>query len=495
MLLVAACGSSSGGIPTLTPTPPRGTPTALPPAAAATTDLGLAPTATPRTGGAQDAPNRLFVDLVHGSDANDGLRNTPLRSLDAALNKAASLTAAEVFLTGGHISGTYNLNSTVRLYGGFDSATWERKSDQVTSITSTSYALSITAEGVRVDGFTLQSTGPTGLNSIAVLVTNATGVQLTNDVIIAASGVAGAAGANGQVGDTGAPGKAGANTGDCPPDRKGGAGGSGASGSGGTGGDGGFKGGTDGASGSNGGGAGGRHGAAQQDGRNGSDGDDGVSVGLEPGQGGDSFGVLDASGYTPAAGKAGAGDVSDGKPGGGGGGGGGKNTACGGGGGGGGAGGIGSHDPGQGGQGGGASIGVLAINSDVTISASTITTGNGGAGGRGGDGGPGGSGGAGGAGGERNVTLGAGGAGGSGGKGGSSAAGGGGGGGPTVGVLGNSSSNIGLSGTTVNLGNPGTGGAGGAPAGSNGEPGVSGGVGIAEDIFQAPEPQPEDSAP
>ena len=497
LVFVVACGGgSSGALPTLTPTPPRTTPTALPPAAADTTlDAGLLATPTPRTGGAQDAMNRLFVDLGGGSDAAEGKRNSPLATLGAALNRAASLATAEIFVTAGQINGTHNLSTTVRMYGGFDSKTWERKPDQVTSITSAGYALNITGNGVWVDGFTLQTTGVVGVNSIAVLVTGATDVRLTNTRIVASNGAAGAAGANGQTGAPGADGEPGQDAGDCPPNKQGGAGGSGSSGSGGSGGAGTPKSGLAGEPGDNGGGKGGSRGnTGGQDGKPGGSGEDGTSD-LEPGEGADAFGVLDEAAYTPALGRDGSGTPGDGKPGGGGGGGGGggKSTSdCGAGGGGGGAGGIGSKDHGKGGLGGGASIGVLAINSDVTVGNSTITTGNGGAGGKGGDGGQGGSGGLGGAGGERNVTLGGGGAGGNGGRGGDSAPGGGGGGGPSIGVLGNFNANIGVSGSSVTLGSGGPGGAGGAPAGSGGAPGVTGAVGIAEDVFQAPEPVEEE---
>ena len=494
VVLVVACGGgSSGAVPTLTPTPPKTT-EALPPAAAATPESGLAPTPTPRTGGAQDAPNRLFVDLAGGSDASDGKRNTPLLTLGAALNRAASLPAAEIFVTGGQINGTHNLGTAVRIYGGFDRETWERKNDKVTSIVSSGYALNISGDGVRVDGFTLQTTGIVGINSVAVLVNGATDISLTNSTIISANGAGGSAGATGGTGQAGAAGQPGQDAADCTTSISGGQGGSGASGTGGKGGDGTPKSGIEGDPGSNGGGAGGARGSAGQDGKAGGIGDNGTSE-LEAGQGGDAFGTLDESGvYTPALGKEGSGQTGDGKPGGGGGGGGGSgrsNSPCGGGGGGGGAGGIGSKSHGKGGEGGGMSAGVLVVNGEITVAGSLIRTGNGGLGGSGGSGGKGGPGGAGGAGGERYVTQGGGGPGAAGGRGGDSAPGGGGGGGPSIGVLGTPNSSLSVSNTAFELGGGGAGGPGGAPA-SGGEPGVTGAMGLSQEVFNAPEPVDED---
>lgn len=495
VVFVVACGGgSSGGVPTLTPVP-KTIATAPPPAAVESTPSGgLAATPTPRTGGAQDAPNRLFVDLSGGSDSNDGKRGTPLLTLGAALNLAASQPAAEIFVTGGQINGTQNLTTPVRIYGGFNPETWERTIDQVTSITSSGYALNITGDGVRVDGFTLQTTGRVGINSVAVLINGASDVNLTNDTIIATDGAGGAAGANGGTGKAGQAGAPGADAADCTTSVPGGEGGSGASGTGGKGGNGTPKSGVEGEPGSNGGGAGGARGSAGQDGKPGSAGDKGTSE-LEPGQGGDVFGELDAAGvYTPAVGKAGSGVTGDGKPGGGGGGGGGSGRStspCGGGGGGGGAGGIGSKSHGKGGEGGGGSFGVLVIDGDVVVTGSTIRTGNGGPGGSGGAGGKGGPGGAGGAGGERHVTQGAGGPGGAGGAGGDSAPGGGGGGGPSVGVMGTYNANLNVGSTSFELGSGGNGGAGGAPA-SAGEPGETGAAGLSQGVYNAPEPVDED---
>ena len=497
LILVVACGGgSSGAVPTLTPTPEKSTTgSALPPAAADTTPEALpVETATPRTGGAQDAANRLFVDLGGGSDAGDGKRNAPLLTLGAALNRAASLGTAEIFVSAGQINGTHNVSTAVRMYGGFDAATWDRKPGQVTSITSSGYALNITGDGTLVDGFTLQTTGLVGPNSVAVLVSGASGVRLTNNTIIATNGAAGAAGANGLTGEAGEAGEDGEDAGDCPPNKSGGAGGSGANGTGGVGGEGTPKSGIAGDPGSNGGGAGGSRGNTGQDGKPGGVGDNGTAD-LEPGSGGEPFGILETTGYEPAIGKDGSGTTGDGKAGGGGGGGGGggrSNSPCGAGGGGGGAGGIGSKDHGKGGLGGGASIGVLVIDGDVTVVGSTIRTGAGGAGGRGGDGGTGGPGGAGGAGGERNVTQGAGGAGGAGGRGGDSAPGGGGGGGPSIAVLGNYNASMNVSATNFETGDGGAGGAGGAPT-SGGQPGVTGATGFSRDLYQADEPEEEEA--
>ncbi len=478
VVLVVACGGGeSGGVPTLTPTPPKTTTTVLPPAAADTTrETGPLATVTPRTGGAQDAPNRLFVNLISGSDTNEGKRTSPLLTLGTALNQAASIPVAEIFVTGGQINGTHNLSTSVRLFGGFDPETWEREGDNATSIVSSGYALRITGDGARVDGFTLQTTGTVGLNSVAVLVENATGVSLTNNKIIATNGVGGTSGARGTTGQPGNNGLPGQDASDCTSSIPGGAGGSGASGTGGSGGDGMPKSGIAGEPGSNGGGAGGKRGSPGQDGFTGGTGDKGTSE-LEAGVGGDGFGALDEIGYTPAVGKDGAGETGGGKPGGGGGGGGG------------GAGGIGSKQHGTGGSGGGASIGVLALNSEVSVSGSEITTGNGGPGGSGGSGARGGPGGQGGAGGARDVTRGAG---GTGGAGGDSAPGGGGGGGPSIGVLANFNSNVTFSNNGFTPGSAGNGGAGGAPASSGGEPGVTGAAGKVDDFFRAQEPSDEE---
>jgi hypothetical protein len=502
LVFVVSCGGgSSGGVPTLTPTPPRTTPVAPPPANVEETQESGGPieTPTPRVGGAQDAPNRLFVDLAGGNDAADGKRKSPYLTLGAALNRAASLDTAEIFVSGGQINGTHNIASNVRLYGGFDRETWEREGEQVTSIVSSGYALNITADGVRVDGFTLQTTGTVGMDSVAVLVTDAADVAITNSTIISANAGSGAAGKDGGTGKPGADGQPGEHAGTCFTEKEGGQGGQGASGNGGNGGNGTPKSGIKGEPGDNGGGAGGGRGNTGGDGKPGANGENGTSD-LEPGMGGDPFGSLDPSGYTPAAGKEGSGETGDGKPGGGGGGGGGggrSSSPCGAGGGGGGAGGIGSKSHGTGGEGGGMSVGVLILNADVRVVGCTITTGRGGAGGRGGNGGLGGPGGNGAPGGERQVTLGAGGAGGDGGRGGDSAPGGGGGGGPSIGVLGDETSNMSVSSTTVTLGGGGPGGAGGAPASSASDPGVSGAEGLSQSQYHAPAPEEdkEDQAP
>jgi hypothetical protein len=208
-----------------------------------------------------------------------------------------------------------------------------------------------------------------------------------------------------------------------------------------------------------------------------------------------SGGALDGSGYWATNAGSGGGAGGAGGGGGGGSGSGGCDSgnvpfenSAGGGGGGGGAGGCAAVSGGGGGGGGGATFAVVAYNSTVTVTNSTITRGAGGGGGDGGNGGRGQSGGAGQSGGLGAGSSPNGNKGGDGAHGGHGGGGGGGAGGHSYGVfIGGGTSNVTV--TTVTFSGPSVGGAGGArglsaptaPIGQNdGNDGLDGDDGVAQ---------------
>lgn len=205
------------------------------------------------------------------------------------------------------------------------------------------------------------------------------------------------------------------------------------------------------------------------------------------GSGGDNAGSI--IGNIWRSGTGGDGSLgTHGTGGGGGGGGGGDDSGAdcrGGGGGGGGAGGARAPLAGTGGFGGGHSIGIFALDSNITAEGCEIVNGNGGAGGTGGVGGagqPGGNRGLGGSDGP-DPDCGRGGNGGYGGRGGHSGGGGGGAGGASVGVALARSNLYSVSGVNAYGGSRGTGGPGGSSPGSSG---ANGPLGVHIDTFNVP---------
>lgn len=432
----------------------------------------------------------IFVSSENGSDANLGTIEAPMRTIGAAILAAQALTPVrDVYIAGGEYTETITLASGVNLYGGFDHTNgWARSS-------ATSARPDIL--GGRVAVWAANLTDPTKIDRLeirsadnytpsqhtigVVALNNTVDLQVTNCVIESGDNLV-----QGQTGDRGANATGsgsdggGGGNGACDDLIAGGTGGS--PGSGGSGATSGYHGGNGGRGGTfeqsfgfdgqdghrnssdvTPGGAGGSRCSV---GNPGSDGWDGAKGGIgSTGSG--------ATGFFGVGGTGGNGVTGDGGGGGGGGGGQVNNAlvgecqciACtggsgngGGGGGGGGPGGAG----GKGGQPGGASIGVLIRNATVSVTDSTINSGDGAQGGSGGLGGNGGDGGSGGFGATTCLSeVGRGGNGGDGGDGGQGGVGGGGRGGHSIGVLIEPGGVYTPSSTTINFGNAGIGGTGG----------------------------------
>jgi hypothetical protein len=454
----------------------------------------------------------IFVDGVHGSDANPGTMAQPKKTLGASIT-AAQAVSKDVYASAAVYNEAVTMMDGVGIYGAYSAAGgWSRDAGNITTIQSPN-AVGVSAQNLtqatEIQLFTVISasatgTQPTGdgLSSTGVLVVNSTGgFTVRGCSVTAGNGADGADGGDGVVGTNGGNG--------------GGAGGASQA----NGGDGGVAGAS--ACGSTGGaGAPGVNGpnvglTGSQGGPNGSGaaGGSGGSAGVcqmfsnslpggnappvssvanpgSPGSGGfpsaSNYGSLDNAGdYLPVTGGDGNGDGTAGAGGGGGGSGGGNNiydsndtcVVCGtsfgsGGGGGGGGGGCGGAAA-FGGRGGGGSFAVESVNSNVTLDRSPMATGNGGNGGHGGNGGLGGSGGAGGPGGNGtsgndcgvSAASGAGAQGGAGARGGQGGGGAGGTGGPSVCIAfkGTEPANPGSL-STCAFGSPGNGGAGGNAA-------------------------------
>jgi hypothetical protein len=372
----------------------------------------------------------VFVDKLSGDDANDGGMAWPLKTVQAAINLAASQGKTDVYIS----KGTYDsatplqLADSVSLYGGYDASNqWQRSVSNVTTLSGSTTPVQcsgvsdVTLQLLTIFG---QAASTPGTSAIALNIQQCTSITLDTVTVRAGDGAPGADGADGVQGDPGSPGADGnngfeddsavtdgcefgiCNSCSCPTSDgyscsapSGGLGGvnnSCPSANGGQGGAGGWNSNagspgiasTDGVAGGQGTvpGRGDQLAPANSNGHNGADGQDATTQG----QGGASIGTLSVSGYTPSNGGPGQAGTP-GQGGGGGGGGGGGPSGCsawGGGGGGGGAGGCGGT-PGQGGQGGGASIALLMVSSQVQAINSKFLSGAGGKGGNGGQGGPG----------------------------------------------------------------------------------------------------------
>ncbi len=412
-------------------------------------------------------PGAAIYVNPNGNDAWDGSASAPKRTIQAAIN------------TGGPIikirAGTYNevltLRSGVSLYGSYNAAfTTQSLTDDQTKITGPADGspgvIGTGVQNVTIDMIAIEAaspSAPSGASSYGIRLISSTNITISRSSIttgIPTAGASASVSASGDNGGDGLSGGLGGAGGASSCERPGGAGGAGGprGGSGSRG--------TDGIS--NGdpalfpfGGAGGDpyYFSSHEGLWGGSAGNGSAGVAAF---GGTSFGSLSTLGiYRPADGLTGA----TGTPGGSGGGGGGSgdggftpgNHGAGGG-----AGGCGGPG-GQGGKGGGGSFGIVSVSSTISVSNSSIRTGDARGGGNGAQGGAGGGGGKGGIGQTTGIldtySPKPGGNGGNGGSGGSGGAGGGGGGGPTIAIL-MSAGQLTQSGNTFALGSPGPGGGG-----------------------------------
>jgi len=441
-----------------------------------------------------DRSRAIFVALGGTDQASCGLDYTsPCQTIGFGLSRAAAVGRPHVYVQ----NGDYNVGSTlvmkdgVSVFGGFN-INWRRNSyamaGHVVRITGGATAVRFDAitQPTFLDNIIVRSAnaGSTGGSTTAILVTSSRFVQLRSVRVEPGVGAVGAVGTDGMAGIAGYDGFNGRSgcqndplcPGSCSRPLGGAGGGSACMRNGGEGGQPGLGGGWgfDGAPGTGGtpGGLGAMcSGSRTCDGAAGSDGASGDNG--SPGGGGASMGTFSGFTYVPANGSSG-GAGTHGNGGGGGGGGGGGSNGCdsfgssGGGGGGGGCAGT----SGTGGGGAGGSFGVIALDSDLLITNSSIQGGQGGQGGRGGFGGAGGVGGLygegglyGGSGSQDDGGDGT--RGGLGGAGGNGGTGGGGGGGPSIAVvcLGTSTTTVTISGSVLSGG---TGGAGGSGTGMTG---------------------------
>jgi hypothetical protein len=433
-----------------------------------------------------------------GNDTNVGTKAAPKREIAAAV--AAAFGSGKYVLAAAGSYQRVDAASNVGIYGGYDAASWSRRTSLVTAIVGSpegiraSNATGVVLQLLRVTGATQAVNVPGGTSFYGIRAVAGSSIALQRVSVAARSGTAGAEGARGESGVSGQPGGKGGD-GECDGDEPGagGGGGTGAAGrNGGAGGRGGYDAGGSagyGLSGGTGlvgipGGAGRPAGDPGADGFDGSPGAGGAEGVNAPGG---ASSITSAKAVWEGEGGGNGSGGSPGNAGGGGGGGGGQICAIfcdqgsgNGGGGGGGAGGGGGG--GAGGRAGGGSFGLYLYDSSATVSdSSSIVAAQGGAGGRGGEGGlqgPGGSGGLGGT--YCKGEIGEGGDGGPGGHGGHGGGGGGGAGGPSIGIVRAGASKVAVTGSTVTNGVAGAGGPGGAGGTGSGGPGDKG---IAQRIY------------
>lgn len=430
------------------PNSDRGTPGAPNPGCACTTQVDLpdGTFADTNCDGLDGTISRAIFVATSGNDAAAGTPADPLRTVQAAINRASTdFSKDHVYVSNGSYAGTVQLANGVSVWGGYSQANgWARSSANVTTITggvvsgegmvgirAVALALPITVGDLRV--VTPNATG-NGTHNFGVKTHQVSNLRLERVVITAGSGSAGVAGSTG-TGTSGA--HAGGN---------GGAGGAaflggsdGQDGSGPSGGNGGSGGGTN----SNGGG--GQHGSGGSSGAHGSPGANLLSV--------------NSSGVWTSSSIGSAGSYGDWGSAGGGGGGGGGGLFFGNPGGNGGRGGNGgsSGQGGGSGTGGGSSFALAASQSTVLATACTLQSGSGGAGGAAGTPRAGVAGSA-GVNGQNNGSGGIGGRGGNGGAGGSGGYGAGAGGGHTHAVVIGPGATVTLQSATLSVGTPGAGG-------------------------------------
>jgi len=457
--------------------------------------------------GVIDLPDNIFLDTncdgvdgnvseaifvsVSGNDSNSGDQLNPMRSINAAIQKALSSFKNQIYVSAGTYQERVIMQSGISIYGGYGSD-WSRNETNdviITGVDQNGYVAGLKASSINsttyLDHINISTNDANGTfqnqgkSNYGIIISSSTSLIINKCDINVGSGSSGLNGVNGASGQAGLAGSNGANGlndgGGYVPGGKGGylfyngtsyAGGNGGNGvyesdgqngfdgaqrPGGTGGYGGQSGnpgqagvngldGRNGSTGNNGGGGIGSYALGLWyggDGQNGFDGTPGTGGG-----GGGAGGGQDAFFAQNGTGNAGGGGGSGGAPG----------------------------TGGTGGFAGGASIGIILNSSPIQITNCKIETGNGGHGGRGGSGGNGRNGGVGGFGGKVDTSeIGAGGDGGNGGFGDRGGFGGGGAGGPSIGLL--------LSGSTATtVGNNfvrGSGGAGGLSTGNIGRNGIS----------------------
>ncbi len=440
-----------------------------------------------------DKDRAVFVDKSYGNDTNSGLDpNSPKKTIQSGIAAASATPGRDyVLIAAGYYSVyTLNLQSNVSLYGGYSGyPDWSRSNSPPTIIIGSSTKA---VTGNAISNVTLQhiniysdSGDYQGDSSYGLFLTNSSYITVHKCELSAGSGIGGSSGmdgSNGAYGAAGFPGQpgcedstwpcstcsrpVGGNGGSSPCGKNGGAGGSAGH----------FTNyglyGQPGIDGTPGGpgtppGQGNWETPLTYNGADGSDGSNGIT-----GSGGEQFGEMLLSGYSPSNGANGT-DGGHGNGGGGGGGGGGGSVSCdsygssGGGGGGGGCGGT----KGYGGTGGGGSFGIWLYNCNyISVVDSHVDTSYGGHGGSGGDGGVPGHGASGGSAGyyggiDEQDDGSNGGGGGHGGVGGYGGDGGGGGGGPSIGIVSNNAPQICEYNNSFNLGNVGI---GGSPGGNSG---------------------------
>jgi hypothetical protein len=451
----------------------------------------------------------VFVSSSLGDDANEGTKERPLRTLSAAMVKAAA-DAKPLYACAETFNEAVVLEAGIDVFGGLECANGWRWIGETTKTTLAAgsdqipLTLTASASGALVADFAIEAADAMtdGGSSIAMVVDGATAALVRCDVR-AGNGMPGAKGETptDSVGPTdptdpeikGNDGAAACMAPDqqfggaakenslCPVASGGPLGGAGGNGTL-------IEGGAGGAQTANSQTAQGGAGQPSTDpmnlwscavgmglgggntGSNGAPGDPGAGANDAA-----SLGTLSSTGYTGLAGQPGL-PGAPGQGGGGGGGAKGKPTCAGASGGGGGAGGCGGNG-GLGGQAGGASIGIVSLGATLTFDTVTIRTGNGADGGEGGDGQGGGIGGLGGTGGlgdsNAPATLAACG-GGNGGQGGTGGKGGGGRGGHAIGIA-HTGAAPAIDGVTIETGTLGSGGTG-ADADHNGAPGVKANV-------------------
>ena len=159
----------------------------------------------------EDKTNPIFVSLT-GNDASAGTRAAPMRTISAAIMRAA--TAVYVMGTGvGAYDESVFLRSDISLYGGY-SSTWIRSaSASVTRIRpTTGIPLSgLTPTNLTVDGFYIEAADALtpGTSSYAIVLPMPAGVIISNNTIKAGRGADGAVGPPGTssaAGSDGSPG-------------------------------------------------------------------------------------------------------------------------------------------------------------------------------------------------------------------------------------------------------------------------------------------------
>ena len=248
-------------------------------------------TASPATTGSDTVQvNGVLFVSASGSDASPGTQAQPLRTVSAAVAKAAASSPPfTVDVAGGTYGegGGVTVTSGITIAGGFDPSTWAQPGVQATVITGSPQAVYATgATSVLLEDLTLQGDTPAGAaqSAYGLREINGSDVSLHGVTVSAQNGTAGTAGASGAAGQNGSGGSGGGNgqaSGGCTSSY-GSGGGGGASpvgASGGPGGDGGCSGGN---------GSGGASGAGPQGGSGGSGGagDNQPQANGAPGNGG-----------------------------------------------------------------------------------------------------------------------------------------------------------------------------------------------------------------